>query len=469
MKHNSRNDTRSAGKEGGIFQTQAERPRSYVVSGLSPDHKKQQPVANERYFPKPVERRHDEIFIPSVSSLEHDDSPRSVNTEGSVLTWHSAEGKSHSTSPVPGRFSPQRINEERPLTPDSLALYTQNTKSVNNLDVFLPKCLRGNRVRAEQAEIGRLKNRFGIYNPEDSLTQKSIPLESNGMHMSSVSAGALSPMNDDISDSRQYSKDAIETIEHFSSGNSVNIFSGKSLGPGSQIWGSGRTALDAPIQHSLWGVDEGYGQVGTTIMAKEIQLARERSRKQIEALTNHLATSTPTKHLDEDSPHSSPLIHVPDPIPGKDVEEPEEDELSLKGHSVVEDYLSLDSQKNNADGKPHNPLTRPNTAFKEIDDANKVREDDGDAEVKDEQNALVGIAPISTDGLASKTRENLKNLGKYVYGHTNRKIMVAWTPIESRFLKSIHKKIELVKDQSGLSHPHKRPALYLNFLVVDLA
>ena len=55
--------------------------------------------------------------------------------------------------------------------------------------------------------------------------------------------------------------------------------------------------------------------------------------------------------------------------------------------------------------------------------------------------------------LTSKARATLQNLGKFVAGHMNRKVMVAWTTIEQRFQKSSHRKIEHVRDANGLTHP----------------
>lgn len=64
----------------------------------------------------------------------------------------------------------------------------------------------------------------------------------------------------------------------------------------------------------------------------------------------------------------------------------------------------------------------------------------------------------------SKVREKLKDLNAYVLDHTSRKIMVAWNTIEARFQRSSLFKTEIVKDDSGLSHPIKHPAIYLNAL-----
>jgi hypothetical protein len=64
----------------------------------------------------------------------------------------------------------------------------------------------------------------------------------------------------------------------------------------------------------------------------------------------------------------------------------------------------------------------------------------------------------------SKVREKLKGLNSYVLDHTSRKIMVAWNTVEARFQRSSLFKTEIVKDASGLSHPIKHPAIYLNAL-----
>jgi hypothetical protein len=70
--------------------------------------------------------------------------------------------------------------------------------------------------------------------------------------------------------------------------------------------------------------------------------------------------------------------------------------------------------------------------------------------------------------LTSKARGALLNLGKFVQGHSNRKVMIAWTTIESRFQKSSHRKIETVKDANGFTHPVKYNALYLSALTGTL-
>ena len=70
--------------------------------------------------------------------------------------------------------------------------------------------------------------------------------------------------------------------------------------------------------------------------------------------------------------------------------------------------------------------------------------------------------------LTSKARATLMNLGRFVQGHMNRKVMVAWTTIEQRFAKSTHRKVEYVMDANGLSHPIKYNALYLGALTGTL-
>jgi hypothetical protein len=64
----------------------------------------------------------------------------------------------------------------------------------------------------------------------------------------------------------------------------------------------------------------------------------------------------------------------------------------------------------------------------------------------------------------SKIRFKLMNLSKFVLGHTNRKIMIFWNTIETRFQKSSYFKNELVKDANGLLHPVRLHALQLSTL-----
>lgn len=90
--------------------------------------------------------------------------------------------------------------------------------------------------------------------------------------------------------------------------------------------------------------------------------------------------------------------------------------------------------------------------------------------------ALLAAAPaaamLSVDhvdfNLTSITRQKLQQLGKYVLGHTYRKVLVAWNFVDARFQKSSLMKTEMVRDGSGLYTPQKHAAQPLSTLVAML-
>ena len=490
----------SAGDSGTLMK------RSYVVSGLSPDHKNQKPITDARYFPGSEELGGGgsaQIFIPSVSSLPlwGDDSPRSVNTDQSAITWNSGNGP-NGTSPLPGsrlstadgnpRFSPTRLGlaEDCEEEPDTRGSSVQNSLSLvqhSASDVLLPKALQGGRLPIESNGMYSLSERFGL-DAHQSLgggggSQSHVEAsEHNTIHMNSTINLDRSGMSEVLQPtsaggagaSRSELRKAKEKIEHYSSGDSVNLFENKNFAADAHMWGSGRTMRDLPVSSGLWGSDEAEGYHGTTMEALERIQVRERKAKEIEFLTSQLKPA-----VDADGnwvPAPAPATNgnaqtrtntQGDPFTAGDMDDSDED-LSLKGHSVVEDYMSLDASKTSGDGKPENPLTRPASSSAHATEAEEEerRHHQEEEEEKNvgEHSEMVVSKKRPPKLFESKTRESLKNLGSYVYGHTNRKIMLAWTPIESRFIKSTMKKVEMVKDASGLSHPHKRPALYLSAL-----
>ncbi|RYG69851.1 hypothetical protein EON64_01690 [archaeon] len=77
----------------------------------------------------------------------------------------------------------------------------------------------------------------------------------------------------------------------------------------------------------------------------------------------------------------------------------------------------------------------------------------------------LGLRDSLTRLAASQAREKLKNLAKYISGHTTRKVLSCWNMIESRFKQSQSHKAIMVADSQGLFHPVQHKALFVSALV----
>jgi len=388
--------------------------KKYVVSSLKGGASGQQPMVAPRigHGLGESKSRAEDIFIPSVSLTvdQHgdNDSPRSLGSNASQLSFFSADmGKGAHKEFSESFFNAISVPEVPLLEPEIDA-------------TGVPHAMRGYRHRVKPAEVVELRTRL-------SIGQSLSP------HYNS---GAMSPLNDEYSVGS-----GIDDPKHFSSGVSVILFPNKRTQQRSTYWGSGRSTEDH--KHSaLWGEDSYEDRPGSTLEARELALERERKRKQIDAITESLREPPRSTRMDSS-------FHTAPPHSGPDDGNESDDELSLQGHDLVGAYLSV--------------VKDSNAAEQEMGDKSKLYSELGpepEAELED----VHGLRAIDTDLLVSKTRQNLMNLGKYVHGHTNRKIMIAWTSIESRFQKSLAKKVEMVKDENGLTHPVKRSALYLSAL-----
>lgn len=108
----------------------------------------------------------------------------------------------------------------------------------------------------------------------------------------------------------------------------------------------------------------------------------------------------------------------------------------------------------------------------------ETQNDDDASEASNDRNvsSISLVPPVYTPqpidipdiSLISMTRQKLQELGKYVLGHTYRKVMVSWNIIDARFQKSHQTKTEMVRDGAALATPQKHAALPLSTLVTIL-
>ncbi len=413
--------------------------KKYVVSSLTRDGTVQQPITHPRVMtlnskskPELMQRSQD-IFIPSVSLVMDGgtdyDSPRSL---GSNSTLQSGDGMPPYTNARDADLVAKKESTVNLSAFDSVA----GTKSVLGL-----------RQKVPHHEIAELRKRLAI---------GASPTYNDG---------ALSPMNDDVSIASN-----MDEPKHFSSGVSVQLFPNRKENRGKSLW---NTNSHGTLTTGLWGNEVLADRPGSTMEAREVFLEQEKKRKEIEALTFALREGDITSVNEMDGKRIGPF--------GTADDDAGDDDLSLDGHGLVDAYVtafstSFDEEKEQQVQQQRSSQLLPTEhGSNEAAQEHKQEQMGLGIDMHAEEGATVSdfiekhndseaLHLVNTDALQSRTRQNLMELGRYVHGHTNRKIMIAWTVIESRFQKSITKKMEMVRDENGLTHPQKRSALYLSAL-----
>lgn len=458
------------------------------------DGPSQRPVSMQKYLPTIKFRtKAEDIFIPAVSAQTdpNDLSPRTTDSgavnlfsnAGSPVTKASLGGPV-SMGPSGGTMMVDvTASSSGPPLPDTL----------KTLDRHLPQEMRRAREKVKNEAMVNLKQTLSMHNAmmanrdEDDYTLSS------------------------------------EDPHHDASGASVKLFGKPHVKPKGHLWGSSHQALDfnRPLSSQL-SMEEKERVIEVTGSLDDMQIKQE---AELDALADRLmrakASADPAmmgsgEMFFDDNSAGFPSAPQSPGYPERGLGEDEDglDEMSQSSMDLIEQYregamhkpaLAKDLSTSEDAVKPRTPgeiqfgnvvtsamhdagIAAHGTDTDTFTDASGTAASPSMSIVSGVDRLSPPVSPhqMSRKGrgavvvpehmqmmvpkveLTSKARATLQNLGKFVAGHMNRKVMVAWTTIEQRFQKSSHRKIEHVRDANGLTHPVKYSALYLSALTGTL-
>ena len=446
--------------------------KRYVVSKLQ--GRTQVPVTREEYMPKVMLRSkaddvRADIFIPSVSlaqdSQSHMDSPRSVGSAQSSITFASQTSIGNDNrvySPRPSLNHPLKYGDDGAKmileveTNDNKARLESPIRSLKEMETTLPKDMRGTRRKIVFEEQVMLRQ---------SLNLKPQPALPDGRS------------NKPITDDEDSVHSSSSTAQHDPSGNSVSLFNKRNSRGVRNLWGGYPS-------HGLWGDD--VEDSNMTIEERENAVLGV-----VGPNPNSSANPSRGAHSDKNSaPSSGTQIQVTRDLTdyertttGQSERRSEfegDDENSIQsGHglAILNTYRTMEFQEKGVIGIGATSIATDEYAVEEKSSTpnhpihgDLIMSPLATPKMTIGKKEMVKVKPppsIDID-LTSKARGKLLDLGKFVHGHTHRKVVSSWISIESRFLKSKHVKVEMVKDTNGVSYPVKNQAMYLSALTGTL-
>lgn len=399
--------------------------------------------------------RHEDIVIPVVTlAAGANDSPRSVGTEHSVLTANSGY------KIAPGRASRvEGVASGR--TPASLKLPVQ--------------ILRGKGGGAELVVEVSAHSVSSNHNDSSQLSklEQGLPPEMQG-YRKRVAAELLYKLRESLSLSASVAKIRRQALDQDDS----------SIGSEPEHFSSGASLKKIPNlrdQQRTLGISNGslWAQPDSadSIEHREVVLERKRRGEHVDALPS----SSQSAFFDQGSDDDASLrlaIQAGEYLArhsGSDYGLHDLEQNSFLSNSVGDpNYTASQSILSLGDVQGLEPQQSDGEGHHQQHEEGSLRDlRDGDSPSSELISAFLAVTDVSFDhvdfNLTSLTRQKLQQLGKYVLGHTLRKVLVAWNLIDARFQKSSQMKTEMVFDpQTGLSTPQKHAALPLSTLVAML-